>query len=66
MDNLTYRHLKRTLDALPEERLDDQISVYDPSEDECHEVLSMYRNSKDHPHTGDVLDEDHLVIFLRK
>lgn len=38
MPAITYRHLKQTLDAIPEERLDDNIAVYDPAEDECHEV----------------------------
>lgn len=63
---LSYRQLKKVLNELPEDRLDDQISVYDPADDECFEVLNTYRNTKDHPRTGDILDEGHLVLTLQK
>jgi len=62
---LTYRNLKKILDETPEERLDDHIAVYDAADDECYEVVKTYRNNKD-SRTADVLDPDHLVLFLLK
>ena len=65
MARLTYRDLKKELDALSEERLDDHISVYDSVDDECYEVFRIHKNDEK-SHTADVLDLGHLVLHLAK
>ena len=54
--NLRYRDLKKALDSLPEEQLDQNVSVYVSSEDEYFPLKELDLAE------DDVLDEGHLIL----
>lgn len=56
--NATYRQLLKRLNELPDERLDDNISVYSAREEEYIPVTSIYITETD------VLDKGHLVLEI--
>jgi len=60
---LTYRDLKDLLDKHPE-HLDEHISIWDPSADECVGVYNAYFNNEEDSPTADILDKGHLVLIL--
>ena len=60
--NMTYRELIEELKTIPEDRLGDTITVYDPDRDDyCgvnHISVALDNNN-------DVLDEGHAYLVLR-
>jgi hypothetical protein len=55
--NITYRELIRRLTAIPSERLDDNVTIYDESNDEYYPVQETFITKE-----NDVLDKGHLVL----
>jgi len=56
---MTYKELLETLQKLPEERLLDTVTVYEPYDDEYVAVIDTFDA------ISDVLDEGHLVLNLK-
>lgn len=59
--NITYLQLIHKLGSIPSERLDDNVSVYDESEDEYYPVEDTFITNED-----DVLDKGHLVLKIKQ
>jgi len=55
----TYRELKKWLEELPEDRLDDHISILDLS-DEYQEIAHLVQTRE-----TDVLDEGHPLMVIK-
>lgn len=56
----TYRALKEALEKIPEDRLDDNLSLYIKEDDEYYPVSLDVTT----PDTKGVLDEGHAVLDL--
>jgi hypothetical protein len=56
--NITYRQL---IQRLPEDRLDDNISVYDAEDGEYYPVQEIETEPED-----DVLDKGHVFLIIKK
>jgi hypothetical protein len=55
---LTYRELRAFLQTVPDERLDDNVTVYDFVADEVYPVDRVCSA----PKSQDILDEGHVVM----
>lgn len=55
--NLTYRTLKKYLDSLSDEQLDDNVTVYLSEYDEYYPVEAVYTSESD-----DVLHSGHVYL----
>lgn len=65
---MKYRELLDVLKKMPEDRLDDDVSIYDPELDEFFETeTNVSTDSPDDPSSG-ILDPGHLyfVLFEKK
>ena len=64
---MTYRTLIKLLSQVPDNRLNDAVTIYDAQEDEFFDVVSLKTATDDEsdPAAG-VLDEDHLYLKLDK
>jgi hypothetical protein len=56
----TYRDLFNVLKSIPEDRLDDNVTIYDSAEDEYHPASSINITTED-----DVLDKGHVYISIQ-
>jgi hypothetical protein len=61
MSKPTYRQLAEIIENLPEERKDDNVTIFDPNDGEFYPVKRIETATIDE---CDVLDEGH--IFLRR
>ena len=57
---MTYRQLLKVLQEAEDARLDDDVTIYDASEDEFFAVESVNVQLED-----DVLDEGHIYLSYR-
>lgn len=62
MSNLTYRKLKEAIEAIPENQLDDNVTIYDPADEEFYQALTTEITDEE----VDVLDPGHLIIVIQK
>lgn len=63
---MKYSELLDVLKKMPEDRLDDDLSIYDPELDEFFEAeINVSTDSSDDP-SGGVLDPGHLYFVLKK
>ena len=58
--NITYRELANRLSLVPQDRLDDNVTVYDESEDEYYPVQKTFITKE-----SDVLDKGHFVLQIK-
>jgi hypothetical protein len=56
---MTYRELLRKLHNIPSDRLDDNVTIYDPNQDEYIPSAGFFQSYTD------VLDDGHYVIELK-
>lgn len=59
---MTYRQLLEVLQNIPDERLDDTVTVHEPYEDEFIAVVHTETSSEE---DNDVLDDGHLYLVLK-
>ena len=59
MVNVTYRDLLEMLRALPQSRLDDDVTVYIRADDEYFAARRVYQQPFD-----DVLDKGHVFLVI--
>jgi hypothetical protein len=59
--NFTYRKLLKALQNLPDNRLDDDVTVYIKTDDEYHAATGASIAEEE---TNDVLDDGHLFIRI--
>ena len=57
---MTYKQLRDKLNAMPLDRLNDNVTVYDPHSDEYIAAIDFYQSDTD------VLDNGHYVLSLVK
>jgi hypothetical protein len=58
---MTYAELLNILYAMPKDRLEDDVVVFDAEEDEFYPVSSAEFSNEE---TNDVLDQGHLFLVL--
>lgn len=59
---MTYRELLQDLQNLPDERLDDTATAYDPYQEEFIPIAHTYEADEENT---DQLDEGHLYLVLK-
>jgi len=61
---LTYRELIENLKALPDERLDDAVTIYASGLDEYYPLVDDYPFCTADPEINDVLDGGHPYLII--
>jgi hypothetical protein len=59
---MTYQQLLEQLQQLPQERLQDTVTVLDPYESE---YIAVFDTNTADPAVNDVLDEGHFFLILK-
>ena len=58
---MTYRQLLKKLQEIPNNRLDDDITIYDKTNDEYYPAFQIKEADEE---TQDVLDDGHIFLTI--